>query len=440
VLLDLCCWFCTFEKILAALIGLGLENLHTSLPGAASLCFESPGRFALDPVSIDTYSNEMFTTKLKNSQPSIGCDRRMVLQHISAPEGNVSAESSHTMSQQVLRTPFRGPRKEKSDESQAGNNYNSQCGPLTASRRLNSASVNRDKPKNVGFAPVRKRASRACDECNKRKTKCDSTTSCARCIGRRSPNLYLEENLNEFGTEQGIKCEYKREPKRKIKAHRNCFVPQFVEADKVEIPVLLNRESLEISSVQETSSHDQGQENGGTLSQRSISSSDPAMFGGSSVNNVHVVSFFGSGGNVHEMNLSRPEAHQLQIREAAAGTDLDICGSLQHIGQWRWDTNSVGVSDTFQTSHISHVQPDVMILRNSESGLNLPYTPASLQGQHGYIDGFGLGSLADKSAYWIHETGNPFAWSSSAIKDGHILLNGMDGLRYSNCGWEAGRG
>ncbi|KAI9757595.1 MAG: hypothetical protein M4579_003408 [Chaenotheca gracillima] len=50
--------------------------------------------------------------------------------------------------------------------------------------------------------PVRRRISRACDQCNQLRTKCDGNTPCAHCV------------------ELGLSCEYKRERKKRGKASR----------------------------------------------------------------------------------------------------------------------------------------------------------------------------------------------------------------------------
>jgi hypothetical protein len=63
----------------------------------------------------------------------------------------------------------------------------------------------------------------------------DSTTTCASCTRRKPSKSFLEEILNEFETEYGLKCEHKREPKRRGNELKKYFRRQlqFARADKV---------------------------------------------------------------------------------------------------------------------------------------------------------------------------------------------------------------
>lgn len=44
------------------------------------------------------------------------------------------------------------------------------------------------------FAPVRRRISRACDQCNQLRTKCNGRDPCAHCVGRSLPLLRQNED------------------------------------------------------------------------------------------------------------------------------------------------------------------------------------------------------------------------------------------------------
>ncbi|PLN82078.1 fungal-specific transcription factor domain-domain-containing protein [Aspergillus taichungensis] len=95
------------------------------------------------------------------------------------------------------------------DENQGQNDPNLQSA-LRASLSAGKPSTPRDPlaearsaiRKNSASAPVRRRISRACDQCNQLRTKCDGQNPCAHCI--------------EFG----LTCEYARERKKRGKASK----------------------------------------------------------------------------------------------------------------------------------------------------------------------------------------------------------------------------
>ena len=66
--------------------------------------------------------------------------------------------------------------------------------------------------------PVRRRISRACDQCNQLRTKCDGRDPCAHCVGRLlfSVDLIRVDNSQEFD----LTCEYVRERKKRGKVSR----------------------------------------------------------------------------------------------------------------------------------------------------------------------------------------------------------------------------
>ncbi|PGH18462.1 hypothetical protein AJ79_00532 [Helicocarpus griseus UAMH5409] len=74
--------------------------------------------------------------------------------------------------------------------------------------------------KSSSNAPVRRRISRACDQCNQLRTKCDGQTPCAHCI--------------EFG----LTCEYARERKKRGKASKKDLAQQAAAAAAVSQPGL----------------------------------------------------------------------------------------------------------------------------------------------------------------------------------------------------------
>ena len=76
-------------------------------------------------------------------------------------------------------------------QSQAHHLYPEQNGPADGSKGLKQqrdpqaearSAIRKDSSSN----PVRRRISRACDQCNQLRTKCDGQQPCAHCVGRQS--------------------------------------------------------------------------------------------------------------------------------------------------------------------------------------------------------------------------------------------------------------
>ncbi|KAK5118179.1 hypothetical protein LTR85_008159 [Meristemomyces frigidus] len=79
---------------------------------------------------------------------------------------------------------------------------------MAAARRDSSSMGKSGRPSSGNGQPVRRRISRACDQCNQLRTKCDGQTPCAHCV--------------EFG----LSCEYVRERKKRGKASRKDIAAQ----------------------------------------------------------------------------------------------------------------------------------------------------------------------------------------------------------------------
>ncbi|GME27273.1 Xylanolytic transcriptional activator xlnR [Neofusicoccum parvum] len=80
--------------------------------------------------------------------------------------------------------------------------------PASAASRNSKSTMVPDRAGRHSNAPVRRRISRACDQCNQLRTKCDGKAPCAHCI--------------EFG----LSCEYMRERKKRGKASRKEIAAQ----------------------------------------------------------------------------------------------------------------------------------------------------------------------------------------------------------------------
>ncbi|PGH05115.1 hypothetical protein AJ80_08414 [Polytolypa hystricis UAMH7299] len=98
-------------------------------------------------------------------------------------------------------SPTAGSMKAVKDQFYMGDQKN----PATRDMISDSRSAIR---KGASNAPVRRRISRACDQCNQLRTKCDGQTPCAHCI--------------EFG----LTCEYARERKKRGKASKKDLAAQ----------------------------------------------------------------------------------------------------------------------------------------------------------------------------------------------------------------------
>ena len=66
------------------------------------------------------------------------------------------------------------------------NTGNEGVGPNHAQNQANDQSNGKS-----GTGPVRKRISRACDQCNQLRTKCDGKTPCAHCVGKGAQNAEI---------------------------------------------------------------------------------------------------------------------------------------------------------------------------------------------------------------------------------------------------------
>lgn len=66
--------------------------------------------------------------------------------------------------------------------------------PPATNRRDSTSAPSRGVKKNAN-APVRRRISRACDQCNQLRTKCDGKTPCAHCVGMYRRILRLRTSL-----------------------------------------------------------------------------------------------------------------------------------------------------------------------------------------------------------------------------------------------------
>lgn len=110
-------------------------------------------------------------------------------QHIPTSGLDTLAESSQYELQQLQHSSMTGHQMLASNKSPVKTRHHpySNDNHSPSNHRQDSASDSRGGiKKSSSSAPVRRRISRACDQCNQLRTKCDGKTPCAHCIGKTS--------------------------------------------------------------------------------------------------------------------------------------------------------------------------------------------------------------------------------------------------------------
>jgi hypothetical protein len=138
-------------------------------------------------------------TSSYNPLPSTPHGGHRLSQHLPTPGLDTLAEGSQYALHQLQHTSMPGRQMLPSNANQMKNRYDSystaQNGSPGVLQRLDSTSDNRGAIKKSSVsAPVRRRISRACDQCNQLRTKCDGKTPCAHCIGGRSQRRYRSDS------------------------------------------------------------------------------------------------------------------------------------------------------------------------------------------------------------------------------------------------------
>jgi hypothetical protein len=132
-------------------------------------------------------------TTTYNTLPSTPHGGQRLPQHIPTPGLDTLAEGSQ-YALQIQHSSMAGHQMLPSNGNQMKSRYDpyptQQIGHMGSLQRRESAPDNRSgikKPSTT--APVRRRISRACDQCNQLRTKCDGKAPCAHCIGKYSSML-----------------------------------------------------------------------------------------------------------------------------------------------------------------------------------------------------------------------------------------------------------
>lgn len=170
----------------------------------------------------------MLSAGLQHYPADFGAGNMVTQDHVPPPPMSASgldtlAEGSHyhlqQLQQQQAMNGINGTRSQlKSRQSFSGSNVDG----MPDMRRQSLSMAAKGKPSNGNGQPVRRRISRACDQCNQLRTKCDGKQPCAHCV--------------EFG----LTCEYARERKKRGKASRKDIAAQQATA---QAPAADGRES-----------------------------------------------------------------------------------------------------------------------------------------------------------------------------------------------------
>lgn len=83
-----------------------------------------------------------------------------------------------------------------------------------------SSDVGAGDGRNTNADSVRRRISRACDQCNQLRTKCDGKGPCAHCVGIYPTKSSVVRLILTLALELGLSCKYIRERKKRGKASR----------------------------------------------------------------------------------------------------------------------------------------------------------------------------------------------------------------------------
>ena len=105
--------------------------------------------------------------------------------HHSASLDSLADGSQYTLQQLQLSRNAEGASNHATGMDNNDSFYlNGQAGFKSSSHRDSLSDSRSAIRKSAASAPVRRRISRACDQCNQLRTKCDGQTPCAHCIGR----------------------------------------------------------------------------------------------------------------------------------------------------------------------------------------------------------------------------------------------------------------
>ncbi|KAI8656618.1 Xylanolytic transcriptional activator xlnR [Fusarium sp. Ph1] len=226
-----------------------------------------------------------------------------------SPDGNVQQTQIQGNGLETLGQNHQYPIQPLSQPVSIQNPHLARAGPQTKNRQHPYGTTARGS----GASGIRRRISRACDQCNQLRTKCDGQHPCAHCI--------------EFG----LGCEYIRERKKRGKASRKELAQQAAAQaaaagkgqNSEEIAGENNQSSnkgLETSNIPHS-----GERQPSTSSKSSKDQSDDVMRHTQGLEGLENL-----GGMNEQPQLGRPPALDSEQMENHGGLDLNGFGNMAH--------------------------------------------------------------------------------------------------------------
>ncbi|KAJ5120276.1 uncharacterized protein N7515_009664 [Penicillium bovifimosum] len=171
--------------------------------------------------------------------------------------------------------------------------------------------------KNSSATPVRRRISRACDQCNQLRTKCDGQNPCAHCV--------------EFG----LSCEYARERKKRGKASKKDIAASVITDSDVggnENMAHTKRQSSNGQSMHESNeNYDPAFDAARTLAEGAQSRSHNGEQMGPNMAGMPFPNYAGMH-EAHRPSMSVPDMRSIQIMQNATGNPRSPGSMLQSQG------------------------------------------------------------------------------------------------------------
>ncbi|RSM20480.1 Xylanolytic transcriptional activator xlnR [Fusarium ambrosium] len=227
-----------------------------------------------------------------------------------SPDGNVQQTQIQSNGLETLGQNHQYPIQPLSQPVSLQNPHLARAGPQTKNRQHPYGTAARGS----GASGIRRRISRACDQCNQLRTKCDGQHPCAHCI-----------------VEFGLGCEYIRERKKRGKASRKELAQQAAAqaaaAGNGQTPEEITGENNQSSNkgLETSGIPHSGERQPSTSSKSSKDQSDDVMRHAQGLEGLENL------GSMNEQpQLGRPPALDSEQMENHGGLDLNGFGNMTH--------------------------------------------------------------------------------------------------------------
>ncbi|RSL73276.1 Xylanolytic transcriptional activator xlnR [Fusarium duplospermum] len=227
-----------------------------------------------------------------------------------SPDGNAQQAQIQGNGLETLGQNHQYPIQPLSQPVSLQNPHLARAGPQTKNRQHPYGTAARGS----GASGIRRRISRACDQCNQLRTKCDGQHPCAHCI-----------------VEFGLGCEYIRERKKRGKASRKELAQQAAAqaaaAGNGQTPEEITGENNQSSNkgLDTSGIPHSGERQPSTSSKSSKDQSDDVMRHTQGLEGLENL-----GGMNEQPQLGRPPALDGEQMENHGGLDLNGFGSMAH--------------------------------------------------------------------------------------------------------------